>query len=158
MFVSLKTARSSITCSCLCSTHRHLHTTTYTVYTPSTCLNPTMHSSEPCALRQVPSAGRIADTKATTGYEPTESTAIDPTQSFFRRVRTTSIFGSAGNLATDPLDVEINDEQTTDLLASPLVLTGATSGCRPIASLSLAKRTHLQTSIQYGETCSFGAL
>ena len=65
----------------------------------------------------------MADTKAPTGSEPIqfiESTAIDPSQSFFRRVRTTSIFGFAGTLATDPLDLEINDGQTADLLASPL--------------------------------------
>ena len=84
-----------------------------------------MHSSETCALRQVLSVGRMAGTNAPAGYEPkqfTELTDTDPSQSLFRRARTTSIFGFAGNLATDPLNVEINDEQTTDLVASPLIL------------------------------------
>ena len=45
---------------------------------------------------------------------------IDFSQSVFRKLRITSIFGFAGNLATNPLDLEINDEQPTDLLASPL--------------------------------------
>ena len=114
-----------------------------------------MHSSEPCALRHVPSAGRMADTNA--GYEPhqfTESTATDPSQSFFRRVHTTSIFGFAGNLATDPLDLEINDEQTTDLLASPLFPQEREANADRLQVYYSQRENFnvglVQTSIQYG--------
>ena len=75
-----------------------------------------------CTLRQVLGTGRIADTNAPTGCEPSVFTQMSFINfSVFRKSRITSIFGFAECLATTPLDLEINDEQTTELLASPLL-------------------------------------
>ena len=76
-------------------------------------------------LRQVPGTGRLTDIDAPTGYEPNvflEVSVLDLSQSVFRKLRMTLIFGFANSLATTPLDLEINVEQATDLLASPLSL------------------------------------
>ena len=65
----------------------------------------------------------MADIDAPTGSEPnplTELSTIDPSPSFFLGLSMTSIYGFAESFVTPPLDLEINDEQSTELLASPL--------------------------------------
>ena len=81
---------------------------------------PTIHSEQTCAPLQVQSIGSMADMdQAPTDYEPnqfTERSTIDLSQSFFHELN--MIYGYAESVETPHLDLEINDEQPTELLAS----------------------------------------
>ena len=84
---------------------------------------PTLHSQEPRAPLQVRSIGSVADVDAPTGYEPSpfaEMSTIGPSQSFFHGLRVTSKYSFAESFTLLPLDLDINDEQRTEFLASLL--------------------------------------
>ena len=97
-------------------------TPSHTPCTSPATFMPTRHSEETCAPLQVRSIGSVADMDAPPGYEPnpfTEMSTVDPSQSSFHGLSMTLVYGFAESLATPPLDLEINDEQSTKLLASP---------------------------------------
>ena len=98
-------------------------TPSHTPCTSLTTLMPTIHSEDTCAPLQVQNIESVADMDAPPGYEPnpfTEMSTMDFSQYFFHGLSMTSIYGFAESFATPPLDLEINDEQPTELLASPL--------------------------------------
>ena len=98
-----------------------LSTPSRTSSTSPTTWTPTVNYEQTCAPLQVQSIGSMADMDAPTGYEPnqfTETTAVDPSQSFFHELN--MIYGYAESVELPPLDLKISDEQSTELLGSPL--------------------------------------
>ena len=75
--------------------------------------------------------------------------------SFFQGSNVQTVYNFGDSDAKHP-DAEIDDEHTSNLLASPTVPSGARSKCEPVAGLSLTKRRFVSRCTvnfsKYGET------
>ena len=123
----------------------HLSTTLFSTCTPvRPSIRPSTrpsHGDSPCADPSNVSFGHLAETHSPSGYEPKDLTEEDASilvKAMSFHTPSMSPYGAHESIATPRSDLD--DEQTRNMLVSPLYLTGERSKCRPNTSLSLLQR------------------
>ena len=98
--------------------------------------NPSHSVEHPCAPRTGGRSGRLAEQSPPTGYEPNVtveviSAEVTPVLLSSRRASFCSAFDSGEDVTTTPVSSEVDERQSMDMLAPPLLVQKSAASAVP---------------------------
>ena len=115
------------------------------------------HGDEHCDDPQhVATFGPLAEPQLLTGYEPnglTEMNNTEVTPMFFHRPSMTSTYDSAESIATSPPESDLDDEQSRDMLTSPVNLKEREASAYRSSVYHSYRENSVSSSSHFRENC-----